>query len=157
MTRITSAFGPIRAAVGDELSIAVPGKVDGGQPPIAYSQQWHVNGRKIDGETGDVFVVRAQDDRKKITCVTTATDAIGRVLVLAPSNEIFIGQKQRKPEPDRICPPKQQPECPETPPIAKRTATAKPAKAVPQKKKTSANPSATQARNAQSRWLPLLR
>lgn len=130
MTRITSALGPVRAAVGEKLRIAVPGKIEGGQPPIAYTQQWHVNGRVINGETGDSFVVRAQDDRKKITCITTATDAIGRVLILKPSNEIFIGERQRGSQGSRDCPPRQKVECPEAPPIQKR---AKPA-AAPQSK-----------------------
>ena len=131
MTRITSALGPVRAAVGEELRIAVPGKIEGGQPPITYTQQWHVNGRKITGETGDTFIVRAQDDRKKITCITTATDAIGRGLILKPSNEIFIGERQRGPQGSRDCPPRQKVECPEAPPIQKR---AKPAKTAPQAK-----------------------
>lgn len=131
MTRITSALGPVRAAIGEELRIAVPGKIEGGQPPIVYTQQWHVNGRKINGETSDTFVVRAQDDRKKITCITTATDAIGRVLILKPSNEIFIGERQRGAQGSRDCPPRKKVECPEAPSIQKQ---AKPAAAAPQVK-----------------------
>ena len=121
MTRIISPTGPIRANAGEVIRIAVAGKVSGGQPPITYSQQWHVEGRPVSGETGETFTVREQDDRKRITCVTTATDAIGRVLVLAASNEIFVGQMQRGPSGTRPCPPVSKPVCPE-PPELKATA-----------------------------------
>ena len=115
MTRIISPTGPIRANAGEVIRIAVAGKVSGGQPPITYSQQWHVEGRPVSGETGETFTVREQDDRKRITCVTTATDAIGRVLVLAASNEIFVGQMERGPSGTRPCPPVSKPVCPEPP------------------------------------------
>ena len=120
MTRITSAQGPIRTTVGEILRIAVQGKIEGGQPPIVYTQQWCIEGRPVDGETGSSFVVRAQDDRKKITCVTTATDAIGRVLILKPSNEIFVGPLLRGASGPGQCPPRVTKECPTAPPIQRR-------------------------------------
>ena len=145
MTRITSAQGPIRTAVGETLSIAIPGKIEGGQPPITYTQQWHVDERPVKGETGETFLVRAQDDRKKITCVTTATDAIGRILILKPSNEIFVGLPQRGASGPGQCPPRIKKECPTAPPIEKRAQVAK-ASYIPTPKPAKAKPTQAQIR-----------
>ena len=120
MTRITAQNGYQWTSVGEQLRIAVPGKIEGGQPPITYTQQWHVNGRPVKGETSAYFTVREQDDLKEITCITTATDAIGRVLVLKPSNSILVGKNERCKPPARVCPPKPEPNCPEAPEIERR-------------------------------------
>lgn len=144
MTRIIQAYGSPRAKVGDVLSIAVAGRVDGGSPPITYTNQWHVEGRPINGETGETFTVREQDNGKRITCVTTAIDGIGRRLILAPSNEILINPPARGPEGPGQCPPKREYTCPETPPIEKRAKPQPKTKTAKPKPKAKAQPSPDQ-------------
>ena len=130
MTRIVQAYGSPRAKVGDVLSIAVAGEVHGGVPPITYTNQWHANGRPIEGAVEQTFQVREHDDRKRITCVTTATDSVGRSLILRPSNEILVGQKLRGEEGSRDCAPipcKPEPQpCPTAPALRKRCPEKKP-------------------------------
>ena len=118
MTRIIQAYGSPRGGIGDVLSIAVPGRVQGGSPPITYTNQWHLDGLAIAGATQDTFTVRDGDLGKRITCVTTATDAFGRTLILAPSNEILIGKPGAMFRPEEPCPPpKREVCCPTAPPL----------------------------------------
>lgn len=133
MTRIIQAYGSPHAKAGDVLSIAVEGKVSGGMPPVTYANQWHRDGLPIKGETQDTYTVVSADDGKRITCVTTATDAIGRQLVLAPSNEILINRPARGKEGTRPCPPQEKKDCPTAPDLG-RSAPAKNAQAKPAKK-----------------------
>ena len=143
MTRIIQAYGSPPAKAGDILSIAVEGKVAGGMPPVTYSNQWHRDGLPIKGETADRYTVVSADDGKRITCVTTATDAIGRKLVLAPSNEVLINRPARGKEGTRPCPPVEKKECAKAPEIEKKAAAAsspKTQKAKTQGAKASAKP-----------------
>ena len=118
MTRIIQAYGSPRCGIGDVLSIAVPGRVDGGSPPITYTNQWHLNGLAIAGATQDTFTVREGDLGKRVTCVTTATDVFGRQLILAPSNEILIGRPGPMFRPEEPCPePTRKVCCPTAPPL----------------------------------------
>ena len=118
MTRIIQAYGSPRGGIGDVLSIAVPGAVTGGSPPITYTNQWQVNGVSVPNATGDTFTVLDEHLGRRITCVTTATDNFGRRLILAPSNEILIGKPGAMFKPQEPCPkPTRKVCCPTAPPL----------------------------------------
>jgi len=118
MTRIIQAYGSPRGGIGDVLSIAVPGAVTGGSPPITYTNQWQVNGVNVPNATGDTFTVLDEHLGRRITCVTTATDNFGRRLILAPSNEVLIGRPGPMFKPEEPCPePTRKVCCPTAPPL----------------------------------------
>ena len=151
MTRIIQAYGSPRAAVGDVLTIAVAGQVDGGMPPITYENQWCQDGVPIKDAKGDTFTIRDTDLGKRITCVTTAIDGMGRILVLAPSNEVLCGKQPRGMAGPGQCPPKPKICCPtqpsgETPVRPEPQAKAKAAPKTKAKPKPKAKPTSEQIR-----------
>lgn len=105
MTVIYNRYGSPRVSPGDVVVIKTNGVVTGGRGPITLTNQWHIDGRPISGETKAQYKVKDTDLGHTLTCIQTATDSTNRKLQLKQSNQILVGKAKRGGRPEKKCPP----------------------------------------------------
>lgn len=72
--------------IGNTLTVSIGAWV--GDEPISYSYQWLRNGAEIVGETNNTYVLVEADQGNFVSCVVTATNAVGSASVQSSAIDV---------------------------------------------------------------------